>query len=107
MEDEKKEVQSKQPMNDDELEQVVGGETILDRKGRNIGYTRFVYADFWRTTKVYFFSFRACSKCHHPMHQGTMGMWYCDPCDRWELNPDTRYIEGSKFEVYSYIRQFQ
>ena len=35
-----------------------------------------------------------CPKCGRILHQGTMGVLYCDPCDDWFMSsPENRVID--------------
>ena len=35
-----------------------------------------------------------CPKCGRILHQGTMGVLYCDPCDDWFMaTPDHQVID--------------
>ncbi len=44
--------------------------------------------------------YRPCPKCGKPMHMGTFGLWYCDPCNERVGNPDS-LIWGSTEEMLS------
>lgn len=68
----------KHELNDQELNQSVGGRlfddskrTIFDNKGREIGK---------RAGKNGRIVYYPCEKCRKPMHGGSAG-WYCDPCN--------------------------
>ncbi len=77
MADEKFELSAQQ------LDQTVGGErtvngfnerTIINSKHQIIGTRAGKKMDKIR--------FVPCDKCGRPMHQGTLSLWYCDPCNR-------------------------
>lgn len=90
MAEEKKLDEMLHPLEDDELENVSGGE-ILDRKGRYVGIEQRYRPYFLDPHEIWSVHYFPCSKCGRPMHIGTANMWYCDPCDRWEFNPDSAY----------------
>lgn len=92
-------------LSDEDLEGVSGGNPIdgvnepydekdvFDRKGRWIGRKML---DWYYTERIYFYP---CT-CGRPMHKGTMGFWYCDPCDRFEMFPGLYYYTGTQAEFY-------
>lgn len=92
MDEKTKMTEQKQPLEDQDLEQVSGGGIypIADKKGRRVGDHCIHHATFRYPAGYDYISYYACSKCGRPMHQGTMGMWYCDPCDRWEFSPERK-----------------
>lgn len=81
-EDGNKKVQPKmQPMSDKEMEKVVGGE-IRNQKGQVIGGTTWHWVgSMWNHYQVESYTYYPCPKCGKPMHEGTLGWYYCDPCD--------------------------
>ena len=96
-------------LEEQKLNQVSGGKNgylersgeIFDNKGRRVGYNMSYWGDFWKTVEIDHILYRPCSKCRGPMHSGTMGMWYCDPCDRWAIMPDEVFFDGSMGEFMS------
>ena len=84
--------ENKKPLEDEALEGVTGGEAIYDGQGRYIGDYTYCGDDMWDATKGVIY--RACSKCGKPMHLGTMGVFYCDPCDRREFSPTLKIFHG-------------
>lgn len=94
----------KRPLDDSELEDVSGGceDCIYDRKGRYIGEYTSRYSPlsdkFWTSENTWGVYYWACSKCGKPMHQGTMNVYYCDPCDRWEFSPSVKMFNGTADE---------
>lgn len=100
MAEEKNLDEMKQALQDDELENVTGG-TVYDRKGRYVGEEsrrprHFLDPD----DKIWSVRYFPCSKCGRPMHPGTAYMWYCDPCDRWEFNPDPNYFHCEDLQTF-------
>lgn len=70
-------------LTDAELDQAAGGElggsvmptvkdngAVFNARGQKVGE--------WSFGKLYY---QACGACGKPMHRGTLGFAYCDPCD--------------------------
>lgn len=100
--------ENKKPLTDEELEGVSGGEAIYDSQGRYIGEYTCKYGPlsdkFWTSENTWGVYYNACSKCGKPMHQGTMNVFYCDPCDRWEFSPGVRMFNGTADEFLAWAR---
>ena len=91
MENEKKLPTTAQELTDEEMDKVTGGlkeYSVLLRKEVTWGGIQNVYAVYeWKGTddnKKYL-----CPTCHRPVHTGSWGRYYCDPCD------ESWYFEGS------------
>ena len=78
---EKSDFQSSE-LSDQELEQASGGgfqgldkahEWKRDSQGR---------VTHWKTGSGQIFHY-TCPRCGRILHEGTMGVFYCDPCDDW------------------------
>ena len=91
MENEKKLPTAAQELPDEEMDKVVGGTNkhveLIQRKPHWNGILH-VYAVYeWKGTddnKKYL-----CPNCHRPVHPGSWGRYYCDPCN------ESWYLEGS------------
>ena len=87
MENEKKmptaEATEEQALPDEEMDKVTGGlkeRSVLLRKEPTWGGIRNVYAVYqWKGTDEY--KKYLCPNCHRPVHPGSWGRFYCDPCD--------------------------
>lgn len=93
-------------LNNEELHTVADGKAgylqrsgpIYDNKGRKVGYNFSYWADIWKEQEIDNISYRPCSKCHGPMHQGKMPLWYCDPCNNLQVRPIVVFFKGSLSE---------
>ena len=95
---------SKKPLEDEALEGVTGGviTDVYDNQGRHIGRHFLEDTEFWTGIQTYCTIYYACSKCGKPMHKGTMGVFYCDPFDRWEFSPSMHKFVGSLEEFQNW-----
>lgn len=92
-------------LTDEQLNKIAGGkdvaerdpDDIFDRKGRWIGHYIPGWVDFFEIPTEGFVAFYPC-KCGRPMHQGKLGFWYCDPCDRFEVWPCRYLYTGGRAE---------
>ncbi len=75
-------------LDEQELDQTTGGgildmgslkrydTSITNSKGQKVG-------EQLRTSIAYY----PCDRCGKPMHLGTLGWWYCDPCNMHAYGP--------------------
>lgn len=91
MESEKKLPTAAQELPDEEMDKVAGGankRSELIRRDVQWNGILHVYAVYeWKGTddnKKYL-----CPNCHRPVHPGSWGRYYCDPCN------ESWYLEGS------------
>lgn len=102
--DEVKKDEMKKTLTDEDLEGVSGGaiQDVYDRRGRKIGRFFLESTEMWTGRKIYCTIYYACAKCGKPVHIGTMNMYYCDPCDRWQMSAQQRRFEGSLEEFQAW-----
>lgn len=91
MENEKKLPTAAQALPDEEMDKVAGGanqRSVLLNTEYGIMKARKTYANYvWKGTddnKKYL-----CPNCHCPVHPGSWGRYYCDPCN------ESWYLEGN------------
>lgn len=71
-----------QPLSDGNMEKVSGGRKTYNQKGQQIGDTTWHWVgSMWNHYQVESYTYYPCPKCGKPMHVGTLGWYYCDPCD--------------------------
>ena len=66
-------------LSDQELAQASGGDAIFASKWKKDSQGRVTH---WKTGSGQIFHY-TCPRCGRILHEGTMGMYYCDPCDDW------------------------
>ena len=65
------------------------GRYIYSNKGDKIGM-------FYSHKGLYYYP---CPKCGKPMHEGTLGNMYCDPCDYWKMTVSLQRWNGTEGEL--------
>ncbi len=93
-------------LNDADLEQIAGG------KARPIHFSSNDTYYAWNGNDAYYgwsdeHQF-LCPNCKRPVHKGTWGRWYCDPCDAsWyseeSLLPDTANYNWKQITRHEYL----
>ena len=68
------ELKSTQELSDEELEGVAGGKWFTEENGKYYEYTGSRSDADWSASYL-------CPKCGKPLHYGSWGRYYCDPCD--------------------------
>ena len=95
---EKKREHAPEPLADDELENVNGGISVYDKKGRYVGFTgKELFGDVY-------VCYYPCPKCGRPMHVGKFNFYYCDPCDYWTTSCRTEGFDGTAEEFKRYMK---
>ena len=101
-------VEVSRELSDDALSAVAGGDdgslTDCTSLGSGDSYTTTVYQTdsrgnptHWKrvnnsagTYEIYCYK---CKKCGRVLHQGTLNLYYCDPCDDWFWGPDKTILQ--------------
>ena len=83
MENEKKLPTAAQELTDEEMDQVTGGadeRSVLVKTEYGIGTVCKTFKTYkWKGTDDY--QKYLCPRCHRPVHPGSWGRYYCDPCN--------------------------
>ena len=74
------------PMTDSQLKTVAGASgRVPGELCERIECSKGECGRFWLKSHV--IEYQPCSHCGKPMHEGTLGFLYCDPCDNREWLP--------------------
>ena len=86
-------VELPEELSDDVLSQAAGGLDLSEGNVVTIEYkhdsrgnpTHWKYFGKYRNYEIYHY---VCPNCGRILHKGTLGLFYCDPCDNWYLSPE-------------------
>ena len=68
---------------DESLDAVAGGDfNHVARKSTPVGFDSRGNTTHWQFPDGNIYHY-VCPKCGRLLHEGTLGLCYCDPCDEW------------------------